>query len=84
MDAIAKGVRAYRARIDLPDDVTDDELKPLVSRLLGYARQGNTLEIMHSAILSQIATEFPAPLASDSDRKTLAQALMELAHTQNP
>jgi hypothetical protein len=38
MDAIAKGVRAYRACIDLPDDVTDDELKPLVSGLLGYAR----------------------------------------------
>jgi hypothetical protein len=84
MDAIAKGLRAYRACIDLPDDVTDDRLKPLVTRLLGYARQGNTLEVMNSAILSQIATEFPRALASDSDRKTLAQALIELSHAQNP
>jgi transcriptional regulator with XRE-family HTH domain len=79
---LVKGIGAYRALVDLPDDVSDDELRPLVSRLLGDAQSQVNVDTIALEVAKQIAANFPRAVATQQDRMRLAKAMMELAHAK--
>jgi hypothetical protein len=85
MDAVSKGISLYRLFVDLPEDVTDDELKPLVERLLDDAGQNHVSMIsIVGTIANQVANEFPRAVLTAEDRNMLAQAIIELARDSQP
>ena len=83
MDAVSKGIRLYRIFVDLPEDVTDEELKPLVKRLLDDAGQDHVGMIaIVGTIANQIANEFPRAVVTVENRDSLPQAIIELARAK--
>jgi transcriptional regulator with XRE-family HTH domain len=80
---LAKGIGAYRVLVELPDDVSDDELRPLVSRLLSDASQSQvSVDTIAFEIAQQIAAHFPRAVATQQDRMKLAEAMLELARAK--
>jgi hypothetical protein len=85
MDAVSKGISLYRLFVDLPEDVTDDELRPLVERLLDDAGQAHVGMIaIVGTIANQIANEFPRAVLTAENGNIFAQAIIELARTPQP
>jgi transcriptional regulator with XRE-family HTH domain len=80
---LVKGISAYRALVELPDDVSDDELRPLVSRLLSDAFQSQVnVDTIAFEVAKQIEANFPRAVATQQDRMRLAEAMMELARAK--
>ena len=80
MDEVSKGIDAYRACVELPEDVTDLELKTEVEAMLRHARQGASIISLKQDIAVGLTTRLQARSLSDSDCGALAEALMELAN----
>jgi predicted transcriptional regulator len=80
---LVKGIGAYRTLVELPDDVSDDELRPLVSRLLSDASQSQVnVDTIAFEVAKQIEANFPRAVATQQDRMRLAEAMMELARAK--
>jgi hypothetical protein len=75
---VVKGIGVYRALVELPDDVSDDELRPLVFRLLSDASQSLNVGAIAFEVASQIRANFPRAFATQQDLMRLAEAMMEL------
>ena len=80
MGDIAKGIGVYRVFVDLPEDVTDEELGPLVTQLLKDGIQSHvSVDTIEFEIAKQIAAHFPRAVVTNQDRRELAKEIMELA-----
>ncbi|MGO9544444.1 MAG: hypothetical protein ACLPPF_06575 [Rhodomicrobium sp.] len=85
MDEITKAIGAYRACIgDLPDDVTDDELKREAETMLHHARDGSSLMSLKGDIANGLANRIRVTSLRNDDCVRLANALLELANTPRP
>jgi hypothetical protein len=80
MDEVSKGIDAYRACVELPDDVTYLELKTEVEAMLRHARQGTSIVSLKQDIAVGLTNRLDARSLSDSDCGALAEALMEVAN----
>ena len=80
MDEIARAVGAYRACIDLPDDVTDDELRQEAGAMLGHARDGVSLMSLTQDIANGLANRLRLTTISNDDCALLASAVLELVN----
>jgi hypothetical protein len=78
MDEIARAMGAYRACIDLPDDVTDDELRQEAEAMLGHAREGVSLLSLTQDIADGLANRLQVTPIHHDDCARLASALLEL------
>jgi hypothetical protein len=77
---IAKGISVYRVFIELPDDVADEELVPLVTQLLKDGVQSHVrVDTIEFEIAKQIAANFPRAVVTNQDRTKLATEIMGLA-----
>jgi hypothetical protein len=80
MDEISKVKGAYRACIDLPDDVTDAELTAEAVQMLTYARHDVTLDSLKLDIAQGLANRIRVGSLNDANCGALAQAILELAN----
>ncbi|HTR14398.1 MAG TPA: hypothetical protein VMI72_14385 [Roseiarcus sp.] len=81
MDEITKAIGAYRACIDdLPDDLTEDELKREAETMLRHARDGASLVSLTGDIANGLANRIQVRTLSHDDCVRLANALLELAN----
>lgn len=80
MDEISKAIGAYKACIDLPDDVGDSELGIEASKMLEYARLNATVDNLKFEIAKGLANRVRVATLSDKDCCLLAKALLELAN----
>jgi hypothetical protein len=78
MDEIARAMGAYRACIDLPDDVTDDELRQEAEAMLSHAREGVSLLSLTQDIVNGLANRLHVPAIHNDDCARLASALLAL------
>lgn len=79
MDEIARAMGAYRACIDLPDDVTDEELRQEAEAMLSHAREGVSLLSLTQDIANGLANRLQVTTAiHNDDCARLASALLEL------
>jgi hypothetical protein len=78
MDEIARAMGAYRACVDLPDDVTDEELRQEAEAMLGHAREGVSLLSLTQDIANGLANRLQVTPIHNDDCARLASALLEL------
>ncbi len=78
MDEIARALGAYRACIDLPDDVMDGELRQEAEAMLGHAREGVSLMSLTQDIANGLANRLQVIGIHNDDCARLASALLEL------
>ena len=78
MDEIPRAMGAYRACIDLPDDVTDEELRQEAEAMLGHAREGVSLLSLSRDIANGLANRLKVTAIHNDDCARLASALLEL------
>ena len=75
MDEIARAVGAYRACIDLPDDVTDDELRQEAGAMLGHAMRKSSSIGSGSDRSSPSSLRFASRAVSSATRHLASSAL---------
>ena len=84
MDEIARALGAYRACIDFPDDVTEDELRQEAAAMLGHAREGVSLMSLTQDIAIGLANRLRMTTINNDDCAQLASALLELVSDPRP
>ena len=84
MDEIARALGAYRACIDFPDDVTEDELRQEAAAMLGHAREGVSLMSLTQGIAIGLANRLRMTTINNDDCAQLASALLELVSDPRP
>jgi hypothetical protein len=84
MDEIARALGAYRACIDFPDDVTEDELRQEAAAMLGHAREGVSLMSLTQDIAIGLANRLRMTTINNDDCARLASALLELVSDPRP
>jgi len=84
MDEIARTLGAYRACIDFPDDVTEDELRQEAAAMLGHAREGVSLMSLTQDIAIGLANRLRMTTINNDDCAQLASALLELVSDPRP
>jgi hypothetical protein len=80
MDETARALGAYRACIDLPEDVTEDELRQEAIAMLGHARDGVSLMSLTQDIAIGLANRLRIAAINHDDCAQLASALLELVN----
>ena len=84
MDEIARALGAYRAYIDFPEDVTEDELRREAAAMLGHARDGVSLMSLTRDIAIGLANRLGVTAINHDDCTQLASALLELVNASRP
>jgi len=84
MDEIARALDAYRACIDFPEDVTEDELRQEAVAMLGHARDGVSLMSLTQDIAIGLANRLRIKSINHDDCAQLASALLELVKAPRP
>jgi hypothetical protein len=84
MDEIARAMGAYRACIDLPDDVMDGELRQEAEAMLGHAREGVSLMSLTRDIAIGLANRLRITAINHDECAQLASALLELVNAPRP
>ena len=80
MDELARALGAYRACIDFPEDVTEDELRQEAVAMLGHARDGVSLRSLTQDIAIGLANRLRNTAINHDDCAQLAGALLELVN----
>ena len=80
MDEIARAMGAYRACVDLPEDVMDGELRQESEAMLGHAREGVSLMSLTQDIANGLANRLQVTAIHNDDCARLASALLELVN----
>ena len=84
MDEIARAIAAYRACIDLPDDVMDGELMQEAEAMLGHAREGVSLMSLTRDIAIGLANRLRITAINHDECAQLASALLDLVNAPRP
>jgi len=84
MDEIARALDAYRACIDFPEDVTEDELRQEAVAMLGLPRDGVSLMSLTQDIAIGLANRLRIKSINHDDCAQLASALLELVKAPRP